>query len=387
MTRALFFLVALGAAGCAADPDTSTSAQPAVPVQTAPARLERQAAEFEAGGTVRARTTTVLSSRVMSAIAAVTVKPGDRVRAGQVLVRLDARQLAAGQAGANAGLAAALEGAAAAEADAEGAASALALARASHARIARLAERKVATPAEIDAAVAALRGAEARMKAAEARKAEIASAIDGARAAARNASVDASFAAIVAPFDGVVTEKIAEPGTIALPGAPLLTIEDIRQYRLEVSVDVADTARVAVGSTVPVAIAGLPPLEGTVAEISPAVDAAAQAYTIKVALPPTPGLRSGLYGRARFRGAEQQVVAVPAAALVRRGQLTLVFVDENGTARLRYVHLGTPLGDRIAVLSGLAQGERVVVNPPASLADGVRLRQGSGGQAAPGDGR
>ncbi len=111
MTRVLFVLVALGAAGCAADPDTSTSAQPAVPVQTAPASLERQAAEFESGGTVRARTTTVLSSRVMSAIAAVTVKPGDRVRAGQVLVRLDARQLDAGQARADAGLAAALEGA------------------------------------------------------------------------------------------------------------------------------------------------------------------------------------------------------------------------------------------------------------------------------------
>ena len=102
-------------------------------------------------------------------------------------------------------------------------------------------------------------------------------------------------------------------------------------------------------------------------------------------------LRSGLYGRARFRGAEQQVVAVPAAALVRRGQLTLVFVDENGTARLRYVHVGTPVGDRIPVLSGLAQDERVVLNPPASLADGARIAarpgHGSGGRAAPGDAR
>ncbi len=387
MTRVLLVLVALGAAGCAADPETSSSASPVVPVQTAPARLERQPVEFESGGTVRARTTTVLSSRVMSAIVAVTVKPGDRVRTGQVLVRLDARQLTAGQARADAGLAAALEGAAAAEADAEGAASALALARASHTRIARLAERTVATPAEIDAAVAALRGAEARMKAAEARKAEIASTIEGARAAARNASVDTSFATIVAPFDAVVTEKIAEPGTMALPGAPLLTIEDVRRFRLEVSVDVADTARVAIGSIVPVAIAGLPPLDGTVEEISPAVDAAAHAYTIKVALPGTRGLRSGLYGRARFRGAEQQVVAVPVAALVRRGQLTLVFVDENGTARLRYVHVGAPVGDRIPVLSGLAQHERVVLNPPASLADGVRLREGSGGPAAAGDAR
>jgi multidrug resistance efflux pump len=90
----------------------------------------------------------------MSSITQVTVKPGDQVRSGQVLVRLDARQLHAGQARADAALSALLEGAVAAEADAEGASSALSLARVSHGRIATLADRKVATPAEIDAAVA-----------------------------------------------------------------------------------------------------------------------------------------------------------------------------------------------------------------------------------------
>jgi multidrug efflux pump subunit AcrA (membrane-fusion protein) len=385
MKYVLLLLTVLGAAGCAADPEPARDAAPSVLVQTAPARLERQAVAFESGGTVRAKTTTVLSSRVMSAIVNVAVKPGDRVRAGQVLVRLDARQLAAGQARADAGLAATLEADAAADAERDAATSALTLARASHARIATLAERKVATPAEIDAAVAALRGAEARLKAANARKAEVASGIEAARAAARNASVDASFAAIVAPFDGLVTEKMAEPGTIAMPGTPLLVVEDVRVFRLEVSVDVADTATVTVGSRVPVAIGGLAPLDGTVEEIAPSVDAVAHAYTIKIALPGTPGLRSGLYGRARFGGADRQLVAVPAGALVRRGQLTLVFVDDNGTARLRYVHVGTPAGDRIPVLSGLAENERVIVEPPPSLADGVRLRQGSGGRAPAGD--
>jgi RND family efflux transporter MFP subunit len=382
----LLLVIAFGAAGCAADPEPSRAAATAVPVQTAPARLERLAAEFESGGTVRATTTTVLSSRVMSAIVDVAVKPGDRVRAGQVLVRLDTRQLAAGQARADAGLAAMVEAASTADAEREAAASALTLARASHARIATLAERKVATPAEIDAAVAALRGAEARMKGAEARRAEIASSIEAARAAARTASVDASFGAIVAPFDALVTEKLAEPGTIALPGTPLLVVEDVRRFRLEVSVDVADTATVSVGSRVPIAIAGLPALDGTVEEIAPAVDAVAHAYTIKIALPATPGLRSGLYGRARFRGADREAVTVPAASLVRRGQLTLVFVDDNGTARLRYVHVGPPVGDRMPVLAGLAKDERVVLAPPSTLADGVRLRQGSGGRVRPGQG-
>lgn len=373
MKPVVLVLMALGAAGCAADPDTSSPRSAAVPVRTAPARVERQAAGFESGGTVRARTTTVLSARVMSAVVDVTVKPGDRVRAGQVLVRLDARQLAAGAARADAGLAAALEGAAAADADVEGAASALSLAKVSHARIARLAERKVATPAEIDQAVAALRGAEARMKAAEARKEGIARSIEAARAGARSASIDASFASIVAPFDGIVTEKLAEPGTMALPGAPLLTVEDVRQFRLEASVDVADTTHVAIGARVPVAIAGLPPIDGIVEEIAPTVDAVAHSYTIKVALPAAPGLRSGLYGRARFPGAERQVIAIPGAALVRRGQLTLVFVDDNGLARLRYVHVDAPAGDRVTVLSGLAEHERVILDPPPGLTDGARI--------------
>jgi RND family efflux transporter MFP subunit len=366
-------LIALAAAGCAADPETAGPDAPSVVVQSAPARLERLATEVDAGGTVRARTTTVLSSRVMSSIVEVTVKPGDRVRAGQVLVRLDARHLAGGQAGADASLAATLEGASAAEADAQGAAAALELARVSHARIARLAERNVATPAEIDAAVAALRGAEARMRAAEARRSEIARTIDAARAAARTAAVDTSYAAIAAPFDGVVTSRAAEPGNMAMPGAPLLTVEDAHGFRLEVSVDAADTANVSVGSRVPLTISGLPPLDGTVEEIAPSIDAVAQAYTIKIGLPDRDGLRSGLFGRARFRGAEREQLAVPGAALVRRGQLTLVFVDDRGAARMRYVHVGPPAGDLVPIRSGLAADERVVLNPPAGLADGTRL--------------
>ncbi len=366
-------LLMAAAAGCAGDSDREGPDRAPVAIRSAPAQVERLATELEAGGTVRARTTTVLSSRVMSSIVDVTVTPGDRVKAGQLLVRLDARQLAGGQARADAALAAALEGAAAAEADAEATAAALDLARVSHARIARLAERKVATPAEVDAAVAVLRGAESRMKAAGARRSEMARTVEAARAGATTAAVDTSFAAIVAPFDGVVTARSAEPGTMAVPGAPLLTLEETRGFRLEVSVDAADTTNVSVGSRVPVAIDGLPPIEGTVEEIAPSIEAVAHAYTIKIGLPGHAGLRSGLFGRTRFRSAEREQLAIPAAALVRRGQITLVFVDDSGSARMRYVHVGPAAGDRLPVRSGLVAHERVVLNPPPGLTDGTPL--------------
>lgn len=379
MRFAPVLLIAVAAAGCSADPEGEGTPRTPVAVQSAPARVERLGADVEAGGTVRARTTTVLSSRVMSSIVSVAVRPGDRVRAGQVLVRLDARQLAGGQARAEASLAAVLEGAAAAEADADGAAAALELARASHARIARLAERKAATPAELDAAVAALRGAESRLQAATARRGEMARSIEAARAAANSAAIDTSYAAIVAPFDGVVTTRSAEPGTMAVPGAPLLTVEETRGFRLEVSLDAADTANLPVGTTVPVTLDGLPEVEGTIEEVAPSLDPVAHAYTIKIGLPGHAGLRSGLFGRARFRGAAREQLAVPAAALVRRGQLTLVFVVDRGSARMRYVHVGAPAGDRMPVRSGLAPGERVVLNPPEGLADGAPLAPAAGG--------
>jgi RND family efflux transporter MFP subunit len=372
MKRGIILLTALIAASCAADPHEDLAVPAAVSVHTAHARVEGLAEAFEAGGTIRARTTAVLSSRVMSSILQVTVKPGDRVRSGQVLVRLDARQFDAARAGADAALAAALEGANAARADSEGAAAALTLARASHERIATLRERDAATPAEIDAAVAGLRGAEARLKAAEARRAEMAGAIEAARASARASVVDASYATLLSPFDGLVVSKAAEPGSLAVPGVPLITIEDVRQFRLEVGIDAANTAGVALGLRVPVTLAGGATIEGVIEEIAPAVDAA-HAYTVKVALPPAAGLRSGLFARARFRGVETPRVVIPAVALVRRGQLTLVFIDDKGVARLRYVHAGAASADVVPVLSGLSADERVVLNPPAGLADGTRI--------------
>ena len=370
MKAALLVLMAVVASGCATDLASTVTTPPIVSVHTAVARLEPLAGEFDAGGAVRARTRAVLASRIMSPIVQVTVKPGDRVKSGQVLIRLDARQLHAGQARADAALSALLEGAAAVEAEAEGTAAALSLARVSHGRIARLAERQVATPAEIDTAVADLQAADARMKAATARRAEVASSIEAARAAARSVTLDASFATITAPFDGVVTERAAEPGSLAVPGTPLMVVEDVRQFRLEVSVDAASTTGIAVGSRVPITIDGIGLVDGVVAEAAPAVDAA-HSYTIKLSIPMAAGLRSGLYGRARLRGVAQRHVTIPLAALVRRGQLTLVFIDDHGTARLRYVHAGTPVGDRLPILSGIAENERVVLNPPATVSDGT----------------
>ena len=114
-------------------------------------------------------------------------------------------------------------------------------------------------------------------------------------------------------------------------------------------------------------------LTARVAEIVPAVDAASRAYTVKIDLPAMANLRSGMFGRAYFRMGARKVVAVPAPAVVERGQLQSVFVVEDGVARTRLVTAGKRAPNGVEILSGLTEGEKVVSPVPAGLADGARV--------------
>lgn len=371
--RHVAFLAVVLLTSCAADPVDEGAQTPAVSVTTTAVRQQAVRAEFEAGGTIRGRTTAIISSRVISTIADVPVRLGDRVRAGAVLVRLDARQLDAGRTRADASLSSVLETAKVVDADVAGAAAALTLARAEYERFEALRRANVATPAELDASTASLRSAEARASAAAARRTEITRTIEATRASARAATLDASYAVLAAPFDGIITERIAEPGALAVPGAPLIALEDVSRFRLEISIDAAEAALLATGARVPVAIAGMNAVEGAVEEVAAAADPRTHTYAVRIGLPSSPQLRSGLYGRARLHGAPEDRLVVPASAIVRRGQMTLAFVDDAGRARLRFVHPGPRAGDDVVILSGLSAGERVVINPPDNLADGARL--------------
>jgi RND family efflux transporter MFP subunit len=327
---------------------------------------------FEVGGVVQARSSATLTSRILAPVNEVRVAPGDRVRAGQVLIVLDGADLAAQSRSARAAALAADQDIAATAADQQAADAALTLARAAHQRIADLHSRRSATAQELDEATAALRRAEANASAAAARARGAASGLDRARASADAAATTASFSTITAPFEGLVTEKLVDPGNMAAPGMPLLRLEDTRSFRLEVRVDESRVPAVTPGAAVRVVLdadtPGATSIDGTVSEISRAVDADARAFLVKIALPETADIRSGTFGRAIFRGATRKGLRVPESAIVRRGQMTSVLVVENDTARLRLVSLAGQ-----EVLAGLSAGDLVVVNPPPELADGRRV--------------
>jgi len=364
------------AAGCSSERHTPEAAAQGSPVRVrAEAVVERTVAgTIELGGTVVARTSAGVAARVVAQVREVRVQAGDRVKTGQVLVVLDGADLAAGSRGAKAAAQAAADGVHAAEAEHRAAEAGLTLARASHGRVQTLETRKSATRQELDEAVAMLAAAESRVKAAEARIAQARQSAQAAGAAAEGAEVAAAFASVTAPFDGVVTERLVEPGAMAMPGVPLVRLDAAGGFRVDVTVDEARLAALEPGAKVEVAVDALKSgaiLSGRIDEVARASGVDARAFLVKVGVPHAAGLASGQFARVRVPGPSATALVLPDGALVRRGQVTSVFVVENGVARVRLVDVrGT------VVTAGLAGGERVVIAPPADLADGRPVETG-----------
>jgi RND family efflux transporter MFP subunit len=174
----------------------------------------------------------------------------------------------------------------------------------------------------------------------------------------------------------VVLERKVEMGTLAVPGVPLLVIEDSRAYRLEAHVPESQMGDITLGMNVTVSVEALgkPELVGTVAEIVPTADPASRTFVVKLELPPVAGLRSGMYGKVRFPKGERLALLLPRSALVEPGQLQSVYVVEEGkVARLRLVKTGKIYDDRVEILSGLKAGDMIIVDGMDRLVDGAAV--------------
>jgi RND family efflux transporter MFP subunit len=176
---------------------------------------------------------------------------------------------------------------------------------------------------------------------------------------------------------------------MATPGQPLLVLEDVSSLRLDVRIDEARASQLQVGQAVEVSTGSEHTAGGTwtaarITEVA-RVDAASHTFVVKIDLPADTPVRSGSFARARFSGAPRTTLTIPAAALVQRGQLTFVFVvDQGALARLRAVSAGAATDGRVELLAGLAAGDVIVVNPPPSLTDGHPVQTGAGATAGAG---
>ena len=248
------------------------------------------------------------------------------------------------------------------------------LAQVTFGRMQELFQKKSISNQEFDEASARLKAAQAAYDMARARRVQLNSKLAEVDQEVRATEVTRSYADVLAPFAGVVIAKSVEPGSLALPGTPLLTIEREGAYRLEAPVEEAHLAAIRVGQPVSVTLDSVDrTLEARVSEIVPAVDAASRTYTVKIDLPALPSLRSGVFGRAAFQLGSRPLLAIPAGAVTERGQLQSVVVVDNGIARTRLITAGQKVKDRVEVLSGLSAGEKVIFPVPLGLADGARV--------------
>lgn len=372
----ILIVFVIGLAGCGkTTPEKSTvSSEPVVSVSTSTAETETWPSIYEATGTVRARTSAVISANLMGYVRQVKVQTGDHVREGQVLVTLDTRDLDVSSRRAQAvrdevrtSLPEADSAVAAAKAN-------LDLAQLTFSRMQNLFAQKSVSNQEFDESSAKFKAEQAAYDMARARRLQLNSKLIQVDQEVRSAEVTRSYADVMAPFAGIVIAKPVEPGSLAMPGTPMLTLEREGAYRLEAAVDQSHLAAIRVGQSVSVTLDGLDrSIEARVSEIVPTVDAASRAYTVKIDLPKLPVLRSGVFGRAAFQLAGRSLLTIPAKAISERGQLQSVLVADGGFARTRLITVGQKVKDRAEVLSGLTTGDKVIFPVPQGLSDGFRV--------------
>jgi RND family efflux transporter MFP subunit len=366
------------------EPASKNSAREPITITVSPVVAIETTERLEAGGVVAAPESASITSRIVSTIAAVRVTAGDRVRAGDVLITLDARDVTERTTQARASAVAMEMAVKQARTELIAAEAEHRLATAWHTRITSLYARDSATGQERDEAEARLSAAAARLSGTRAGIDGVEAQLASARAAVGVATATESFTTLRAPFDGLVTERLTDPGNLAAPGVPLLRIDSHGARQVIVRVDEARAAYVRPGDRVSVGIdvrdghmTEGDGIDGVVNEVARAVGTDQRAFTVKVSVPPTVAARTGSFARVVFRGAPRRALVVPSHAVQRHGQVSSVYVVQDGVARLRLIQVGPSSSDSVEVLGGLDAGESIVTSPLMRLEDGATVVIGS----------
>lgn len=373
-----FALIAAGmlAAGCGGGNETGPQKVEIIQgLHVQKIRLQNVVDELEAPGSVIAVSTAQVAARTMGTVLQVAVREGDSVKRGQVLAQLDEREMvsrrSAAQAasrGASAVVAQARNAVVAAQAQAD-------VMKKTYDRYAYLKEQKSVSPQEFDEVAAKQQAAQASLEQAKAALSQAEAGVAQAESEAHAAESVASYARIVAPFDGRVIRRTVEPGSLVSPGMPLFVVEDTSHYQLEATLPAEALTTIKKNAMARVQLDALAEksLPGKVAEIEAGADATSHTLKARVDLPKEAGVQSGMFGRAYFARGEKPALVIPRDALVSRGQLRGIYVvDDGGLMHWRVVTLGKSTGEQVELLSGLNDGDVVVLNPGSQELDGKK---------------
>ncbi len=317
----------------------SLPALAALPFDTAKVSYQNIDKSYSTEATVEAVRQSTVSAQIAGRITAVNFDVGDYVKAGQVIVRIDPAEISQAVAGSRAQ---------AAQAEAQ-----LANAKANYERQAQLFQQKFISQAALDRATAEYRAAQA---AAQAAKAGV-----GQTATVR------SYTTLTAPFSGVVMTRHVEVGEMATPGKPLMTGFDPTDLRVVANIPQYKLSEIQKSAKASVEIPSLNKwIEAKGITVLPSADVATHTVKVRIDLPENlTDVIPGIYARAYFATGEARKLVIPTSAVVRRSEVTGVYViDAKNRVSLRQVRLGEPTarGD-VEVLAGLNPGETIALEP------------------------
>ena len=307
-----------------------------VPVVTAGPKSVATGVEID--GVVEPLKQSMVSSQATGRVSALMVKAGDPVKAGQLLATVDDRETQTGVQRSQAQQV---------QSDSE----------------LRNAQLNVSRTRDLQAkgfvSQAALDTAELQLKAAQAGR-------DQASAGLRQSALSQEFTRVTAPYDGYVSDTLVQAGDLAVPGKPLLSMYSPHAYRVVVHVGVSQLQSTRTAVQVEVQQAGGEWVKPIAQQLLPAADALSQTLQWRLDLPNMPGAPwvPGQQVRVRFVGGASQRITLPATAVLRRGELTAVYVAGGPGFVMRVVRLGSHLGQgQVEVLAGLLPHDRVAVDP------------------------
>lgn len=361
----ILLAVALSASGCSKkhEADKAETAPVAV-IKGATLEVVKLAAVpdlLDVVGSVRARTSAVVSTRIPGTVSVLRVREGDRVRKGQLLAQLDAQENQATAAVATAGIDEARRGL-------DEAVSRKKLADTTFDRYSNLLKEQAVSRQEFD-----VKQSEKEVAAQGVARAE--SRLKQAQAGARAATTMSDYTRIISPISGIIASKQADLGASVFPGQPLMTVEDDGSFQLELALPENVANRVKPGSPLQVTLDAIgSTFAARIAEIVPTADPASRTFVAKIDLNQK-GLKSGMFGRGAVSlGTSTNGITVPKKAVVERGALSMVWtLDKGNIARMRIVKVGRGTGERVEVLSGLSEGDRVVVFGAEKVTEGARV--------------
>ena len=345
----LMFAVLLAASGCGKKSETAEAQSKDVACRVTEITAGTVPQYVTATGSLAAEKTVMVSTRMMGWVKRIHVIEGQTVKQGDPLLDIDDTDLQAKKAQAQAGIAEARAVLANAEKMAE--------------RFQKLYAEKSVSKQQLDDVLTG--------------RDRAAAGLEMAKAGLREVNVHLGYLNITAPADGVVARKMIEEGDMANPGMPLVNLEQTGRLKVIAHLGEKDISAVKTGDRVTVNVTSLPGAVYTVTldRIIPTANPGSRTYDIEAFLDNPDGrLKSGMFARMNVPVGERRAVLVPAEAVIRRGQLTgLWIVGQDDIVHLRWVRLGRERDGAYEVLSGLSGGETLVLSAEQPLAEGDRV--------------